>query len=268
VNGSTQSIALSVSGLPAGVTGAFSPAAVPAGGSATLTLTAGTTAAAATAAFTVAGASSSTWHDASAAVTINPGRSPLQLQNGVPVTSLSGPSSSQSGLFVAVPAGVATLTVAMSGGTGDADLYVDLYVRAGSRPTLAAFDCRPYVSGNGETCTFTKPVAGSWFIMLNGFTAYSGVTLEATYAADTSIVLTNGVPVAGLSGASLSEQSFRLTVPARSRSRSPPAAAPATRVYTSAGAPNRRPQSGIAGRSSTGPTRPARSRAPSRATTS
>ena len=37
------------------------------------------------------------------------------------------------------------------GGTGDADMYV----RSGSQPTTSTYNCRPYLSGNNETCTRT-----------------------------------------------------------------------------------------------------------------
>jgi len=68
LNGSTQTIALSVSGLPTGVTGSFNPGSVTAGASSTLTLTAAASAPAATATFTVTGAAPTT-HTASASVT-------------------------------------------------------------------------------------------------------------------------------------------------------------------------------------------------------
>jgi len=51
----------------------------------------------------------------------------------------------------------------------------DLYVRRG-RVRPRQLDCRPYLNGNNETCTFTNPVAGDYFVMLRGFAAYSGVT--------------------------------------------------------------------------------------------
>jgi hypothetical protein len=210
LNGSTQSISLSVSGLPAGVTGSFNPATVTAGGSSTLTLTAASTAAAATATFTVTGTSGTVSHSATASVTVTTTNGDTQLQNGVPVSNLSGATNSQQFFFIAVPAGQATLTVQISGGTGDADLYV----RFGSRPTTATWDCRPFINGNNETCTFNSPAAGNWFIMLNGFATYSGVTLKATYATDTTTALSNNVPVTNISGASGSQQFWKLTVPA------------------------------------------------------
>ena len=132
------------------------------------------------------------------------------LTNAVPVSNVAGASSSAQYWRINTPAGK-TLTVKISGGTGDADLYT----RFGSAPTLSTFDCRPFVSGNAETCTATPATAGTEFIMLNGFSAYSGVTLVATVGGGTTATpLTNNVPVTGLSGASGSQKFFKLTVPA------------------------------------------------------
>jgi hypothetical protein len=114
---------------------------------------------------------------------------------------------------IAVPTGQTTLTVTLSGGTGDADLYV----RSGTAPTLTTYDCRPYLTGNGETCSFTNPAAGNWYIMLNGYAAYSGASLKASYSGGTTNTtpsLTNNTPVTGISGATSSQQFWKLTVPA------------------------------------------------------
>ena len=94
-------------------------------------------------------------------------------------TSLSGATSSWQHFTLAVPADATSLKVTISGGTGDADLYV----RKGAQPTTTAYDCRPYASGNSETCTFTTAVGGAtWYLSLRGYSAYSGVTLTADYA--------------------------------------------------------------------------------------
>lgn len=91
-------------------------------------------------------------------------------------TALSGASSSWQHFPITVPSGAATLTVVQASGTGDADLYV----RQGSQPTTTAYNCRPYLSGNSETCTITAPTAGTWYVSVRGYSAYSGVTLTAT----------------------------------------------------------------------------------------
>ncbi|MFD0725332.1 pre-peptidase C-terminal domain-containing protein [Lysobacter brunescens] len=78
---------------------------------------------------------------------------------------------------VSIPAGTTKLVVDISGGTGDADLYV----RAGSAPTTSSYNCRPYLNGNTETCTVNNPVAGTtYYIAVRAYSSYSGVTMKAT----------------------------------------------------------------------------------------
>ena len=78
---------------------------------------------------------------------------------------------------VAIPAGTTSLVVNISGGTGDADLYV----RAGAAPTTTSYTCRPYLGGNTETCTINNPTAGTtYYIGVQAYSAFSGVTMKAT----------------------------------------------------------------------------------------
>ena len=65
------------------------------------------------------------------------------------MTNLSGAQSAELRYTMVVPAGASNLQFQISGGSGDADLYV----RFGSAPTTSAYDCRPYLGGNNETCT-------------------------------------------------------------------------------------------------------------------
>lgn len=96
------------------------------------------------------------------------------LQDGVAKTSLSGAKSSETFYTMEIPSGTTKVTFTMSGGTGDADLYV----RAGSKPTQSSYDCRPWKSGNAETCTIDNPAAGTMHVMIHGYAAYSGVSLK------------------------------------------------------------------------------------------
>jgi len=100
------------------------------------------------------------------------------LQNAVPVNNLYDYQQyGWQNFKIAVPAGATSLTIVMSGGTGDADLYV----KHGAVPTLSVYDYRPYQSGNNETVTVTNPTAGDWYISLHAYEAYNGVTLVATW---------------------------------------------------------------------------------------
>jgi Zn-dependent metalloprotease len=98
------------------------------------------------------------------------------LQNGVAVTGLFGATSQELSYTVTVPAGTSSLTIASSGGSGDADLYVKL----GSAPSTTSYSCRPYLTGNNESCTFSAP-SGTYYIKLRGYSAFSGVSLKATW---------------------------------------------------------------------------------------
>ncbi|MGY0651649.1 S8 family peptidase [Luteimonas sp. A537] len=137
-----------------------------------------------------------------------------ELANGTPVTGISGGSGSTQYWTITVPAGATNLNIATSGGSGD----LDLYVRRGSQPTTSTYDCRPYRSGNAESCSFAAPQAGTYHVMLRGYSAFSGVTLSGSYSTGGGggggSQLQNGVPVTGLSGAANSERRYTIQVPA------------------------------------------------------
>ena len=137
-----------------------------------------------------------------------------QLQNGVALTGQSAASGADLDYTVVVPAGATNLVIASSGGTGDADLYT----KYGSAPTLSSYDCRPYVTGNNETCTVASPQAGTYYVKLHGYSAFSGVSIKASWSTGSSgggsNSLQNGVPVTGLSGAKNSKLYYTVAVPA------------------------------------------------------
>jgi len=136
----------------------------------------------------------------------------VTLTDGVAKTGLSGSTGSNTYYKLTVPTGQTSLKFTMSGGTGDADMYV----KFGAQPTSSSYDCRPYKSGNAEECTFTNPAAGDWFVMLNAYSSYSSVSLLGDYstsAPPSGNVLTNGVATAPYSGASGSMTCWTLSVP-------------------------------------------------------
>jgi serine protease len=133
--------------------------------------------------------------------------------NGVPATGISDATGGMKYWSLVVPSGQTTLTFTITGGTGDADLYV----QSGTKPTLTSYACRPYKNGNVETCTFSPPTAGTYYVMLHAYAAYSGVTLTGTYSASGGggdPYLTNGTAVTNLSGASGSAAYWRVATPA------------------------------------------------------
>lgn len=70
------------------------------------------------------------------------------------------------------------IRLSISGGTGDADLYV----RFGAPPTTTTWDCRPFVGGNEETCEFNPSQSGDYYVMVQAYAAYSGLTLSVEAA--------------------------------------------------------------------------------------
>lgn len=111
------------------------------------------------------------------AVTVVGGVTGGVLEKGIPATALSGAAGQSLDFTMEVPAGASNLAFAMSGGSGDADLYA----RFGSAPTDSTYDCRPYKSGNAEACNFASPAAGTWHVRIKGYSAFSGVSLVGDY---------------------------------------------------------------------------------------
>lgn len=101
------------------------------------------------------------------------------LTSGTGVTiSGTGPRGTQAFRKIAVPAGATSLTVTITGGSGD----VDLYVRPGGVPTPSNNVCASENAGNVETCTIANPAAGTWFLLLYLWDPYAGARLTATVA--------------------------------------------------------------------------------------
>ncbi|RFC46787.1 MAG: Chitobiase/beta-hexosaminidase C-terminal domain-containing protein [Verrucomicrobia bacterium] len=82
-----------------------------------------------------------------------------------------------------VPADQNSLVIRTFGGSGNCDIYVNAPGRTGSAlPTLSDFDYRPYALTNNETVTITDPPAGTWYVLLHGFSSYSSMGLIADYS--------------------------------------------------------------------------------------
>jgi hypothetical protein len=103
-----------------------------------------------------------------------PGATPLV--NGVPA-SVGDNANGTKDFFLDVPAGKATVTFTISGGSGDADLYV----RYNNLPTTVSYDCRPMRTGNNEICTMYSPQAGRWYAQLRAYSTYANVSLTGQY---------------------------------------------------------------------------------------
>jgi serine protease len=113
----------------------------------------------------------------SVTVTAPPSCGGTVLCNGTWVALPSRSAGTWSSIYtMTIPAGK-TVTFSITGGTGDADLYV----RAGAAPTTSAYNCRPYLTGNAESCTFTPSTTTTYYVGVRAYTAYSGVSLRGSH---------------------------------------------------------------------------------------
>ena len=99
------------------------------------------------------------------------------LTKGVAKTGLAATTGNSLNYTMEVPSGASNLTFNISGGTGDADLYV----RFGSAPTDTTYTCRPYLNGNNETCTIAAPSTGTYHVRVKAYSSFSGVSLVGNY---------------------------------------------------------------------------------------
>lgn len=98
------------------------------------------------------------------------------LSNGVAKTGLALTTGNSTVYTFVVPSGRTTLTFKTSGGTGDADIYVKL----GSAPTTSSYLKKSDGSTTTETITISSPAAGTYYLLLNSYASFSGVSLVAS----------------------------------------------------------------------------------------
>ena len=129
---------------------------------------------------------------ASASPTVSPTASPTasptstgdpdpgtpNLTSGTPRTGTSAASGGYSYSKILVPAGKSQLKVTLTGPScGTLGLScnpdLDLYAKAGVKPTTTSSDASSATSSNSETVTVTSPAAAYWYI---GVYTYSGTT--------------------------------------------------------------------------------------------
>jgi len=103
------------------------------------------------------------------------------LTNKTPISNLAINKGIQTHYQFDVPVNATDLKVAISGGTGDADLYLQFDKAAATNSHI----CRPYLGGNNESCDIAKPSAGRYHIMLDAFSTVTDLTLTASFVAAT-----------------------------------------------------------------------------------
>jgi FtsP/CotA-like multicopper oxidase with cupredoxin domain len=95
----------------------------------------------------------------------------------VPVTGIAVATGSSRMFSLSVPFGRTNLSIKLSGGTGNGNLYV----RASTKPTTTSYTYRSIGTTNTETITVAAPTGATYYIMVYGASAVSGASLVATY---------------------------------------------------------------------------------------
>lgn len=100
------------------------------------------------------------------------------------VTGLAGASGSETRYAVTVPSGASDLVFTLSSSSGDPDLFV----RLGTQPTTSLYDCKS-ATVFVDMCAFPAPSAGTYHVLVYGYSAYSGATLTVTYRTDPTVTV-------------------------------------------------------------------------------
>ncbi|MGO4209965.1 SMP-30/gluconolactonase/LRE family protein [Terriglobus sp. 2YAB30_2] len=133
LNGFTDTVSLSVSGLPTGATGGFSPTSVAGSGSSTLTVSTATTTPAGTYTLTITGADGSLSHSATVTLVVNTATGGLPTgwtDQDIGGVSIAGSASYSSGTY--------TVNGSGSSISGTADQFNYAYQTAGTSYTITA----------------------------------------------------------------------------------------------------------------------------------
>jgi len=109
-------------------------------------------------------------------VSVDDGSDPARLQDGVAKTNISVQTGEEVSFYIDVPQGVDGAEFTISGGSGDADLYV----KKGAVPTRSSYDCRPYRFGNNEVCEVLKG-EGRYHVTLRAWRSFNNVRLIAVF---------------------------------------------------------------------------------------
>jgi Zn-dependent metalloprotease len=92
------------------------------------------------------------------------------------LSNVGGSRNSNTNLSYVTPSGAAAMKFELSGGTGDADLDV----KFGSAPTTTSYDCRSAGATSDESCTLSPAKQGTYYVLIKGYTAYSGTTFKVS----------------------------------------------------------------------------------------
>ncbi len=99
--------------------------------------------------------------------------------------AVSDSSQSERHWVINVPPGSRQLVVKQSAGSGDPDLYLKYgAVPVAYDPINDSQNCVPYTGANPEYCVINDPTPGDWFVMSQGYSPYTDMSLEVSVPGD------------------------------------------------------------------------------------
>jgi hypothetical protein len=128
---------------------------------------------------------------------------PLPLENLIPISDISSSMGNEKHYRFVVPPGQMHPKFTLSGGVGNADIYV----KYNQKPSTSNYDCKSETLTNGESCVLSSPYpsGGTWYVMVRATQDYSGATLHGEYS------LNDGISVEGLAGSTGNVKYFKIS---------------------------------------------------------
>lgn len=97
------------------------------------------------------------------------------------IIGLAAGTANRTRYRVFIPEGTTSVTFRLLGPNGDADMFV----RFGAAPVVSyaasnntSSSCFAAGAGTNESCTFTNPAEGSWYILVDPYEAFTGANLR------------------------------------------------------------------------------------------
>ncbi|WP_269748209.1 M4 family metallopeptidase [Enterovibrio coralii] len=132
-----------------------------------------------------------------------------ELTNGTPVSGVSGTSGEESYFYFSLPANTDSASVALTGGSGNADMYV----KFNGWPTTTDYDCASTTSDNNEYCDVTLQGSGEYNVLVVAQTDFSGASIQMDYVESPPQEIAIGETVGSLSGSRGDTLFYRFAIP-------------------------------------------------------
>jgi Bacterial pre-peptidase C-terminal domain len=99
------------------------------------------------------------------------------LTSAVALAGQGAPTGAWKYYTIDVPSGKSSVAFSLNGANGDADMFV----RLGALPTGTTFNCKSDGPTSVENCSIGAPAAGRYYVGIYAYTAYSSLSVKATY---------------------------------------------------------------------------------------